>query len=345
MSYELKIVNPVEYPDWDSLVLTHSDYSFFHSSAWARVLNEAYGYRPMYFTIFKGDRLHALLPVMEVKSILTGKRGISLPFSDFCEPILDEEALSGELVEAVIEYGKTQHWKYLEIRGGHFFFDKPVFKIYQEHILALKPDEKKIIEAFRSSTWRNVKKAIKNGVEVKILNSPRALKDFYRLHCYSRKRHGAPPQPFTFFKKIQEYIISRGLGLVVLACHGEKVISGNIFFHFGKKAIYKYGASDKRYQHLRAANLAMWMGIKWYRDHGYTSLSLGRTDLQNEGLQQFKRGWGTSAPLIKYYRYGLSQAAFLPGRVSSRRVSAALFSRTPVWLLKIIGTTLYRHIG
>ena len=37
-------------------------------------------------------------------------------------------------------------------------------------------------------------------------------------------------------------------GFVILASHQDKVIAGAIYFHFGEKVIYKYGASNKCYQ-------------------------------------------------------------------------------------------------
>ena len=86
----VEIVNPIDHPNWDALVLAHPNCSFFHSSAWARVLQEAYGYKPLYFTVFDGDAISACLPVMEVSSFITGKRGVSLPFSDLCEPLADD---------------------------------------------------------------------------------------------------------------------------------------------------------------------------------------------------------------------------------------------------------------
>src|SRR6267378_7660562 len=80
----LSIVNPIEYPDWDSLVAKHSDSSFFHTAAWARVLHETYGHTQWYFCRITEGGLEALLPVMEVSSRWTGRRGVSLPFTDFC---------------------------------------------------------------------------------------------------------------------------------------------------------------------------------------------------------------------------------------------------------------------
>ena len=53
----LEIVDPLEIPDWDALVLATGKASFFHSSAWARILYESYGYKPLYFASFKGGNL------------------------------------------------------------------------------------------------------------------------------------------------------------------------------------------------------------------------------------------------------------------------------------------------
>jgi hypothetical protein len=343
---DIKILNPLEISDWDDQILSLPGHSFFHSAAWARVLHESYGYRPLYFSLLEGERIRALLPMMEVNSFLTGRRGVSLPFSDSCPPLLENQGQLQTLLAAAIGYGKGKYWKYLEIRGEQFYLtDSPVFQKYLEHVLDLKPGEEKIIEAFRGSTWRNVEKAKKNGVKTEMANDLRSLRKFYGLHCDSRKRHGLPPQPFDFFKKIHQHIISQGQGFLLLAIHNGSVVSGNIFFHFGQKALYKYGASDKKKMSLRASNLAMWQGIKWYADQGYETLSLGRTDLEDEGLDQFKRGWGTASSPIKYYRYNLNQGAFLPEELPSRRFSKALFHKSPVWLLKAVGSATYKHVG
>ena len=78
----LQILNPLTYPNWDELLLTHEDYSFFHTTAWARVLHESYGYKPLYFTAIENGRLSALIPVMEVNSFITGKP--SEAYRPFC---------------------------------------------------------------------------------------------------------------------------------------------------------------------------------------------------------------------------------------------------------------------
>src|SRR5436190_9564200 len=70
-------LSPLEKPGWDKLVGWHRDVSFFHSASWAAVLHETYGHAPHYFCTVNDERLSAVLPVMEVNSPLTGRRGVS----------------------------------------------------------------------------------------------------------------------------------------------------------------------------------------------------------------------------------------------------------------------------
>src|SRR3989337_2504869 len=116
MSLKLEIINPLVYPDWDKLVLSTPNYSFFHSSNWARVLSEAYGYKPLYFTEINNRRLKTLFPFMEVKSILP----VSLPSSTY----------------------------------------------YFLHTLNCSRNQDQIFSAFRGSTKRNIKKAIREGISI-----------------------------------------------------------------------------------------------------------------------------------------------------------------------------------
>ncbi len=340
------IIDPTQYPGWDALVLANPNYSFFHCSAWAKVLCESYGYVPLYFTAFEKDGIKALIPVMEVDSLLTGKRGVSLPFTDYCEPIIDGKIRCEDFLDCVIEFGRKHDWRTLELRGAdNLLPSTPPSASYLGHILDLSQNERQVFSNFRDSTRRNVKKAMKGGVEVRIDHSLESVKEFYRLNCMTRREHGLPPQPFRFFKKLYDHIISKNLGMVVLASFDQKNVAGGIYFHFGKKAVYKYGASDKRFQHLRANNLVMWEAIKWYYRAGYQGFCFGRTEPENQGLIQFKSGWGTTEQPIQYYRYDLREGFFVAGSPKVTGFHNKIFRNTPIPILNKIGSLLYKHVG
>lgn len=342
----LSIINPLEYPGWDDLLLSNENYSFFHSSHWARVLHEAYNYKPVYTSLISEGKLNALIPLMEVKSYLTGKRGVSLPFTDYCKPFISDAPDKEYIFSFVKEHAKKNGWKYIEIRGnGGLFVDVPPSSFYYGHTLDLSPGEENIFSGFKSTTQRNIKKALREDLKVRLETSLASIEEFYRLNCMTRKEHGIPPQPFHFFKKIYEHIISKGHGLVALAIHSGRAIAGTVYFHFGPKVLYKYGASDKRYQQLRANNLVMWEAIRHFLQKGYKSLCFGRTEPGNRGLLQFKQGWGAGEHAIKYYKYDLKQNSFVKETSKLQSFHSRIFANMPTPFLKLAGRLLYRHIG
>jgi lipid II:glycine glycyltransferase (peptidoglycan interpeptide bridge formation enzyme) len=133
--------------------------------------------------------------------------------------------------------------------------------------------------------------------------------------------------------------------MVVLASHRGRPIAGAVYFHFGEKVLYKYGASDKTYQELRANNLVMWEAITWYAQNGFHSLCFGRTDPDHDGLRQFKTGWGTRERVIKYYRYDLKKEAFVKNTYSMNGRMNKIFHRMPISCLNLVGALVYRHMG
>jgi len=342
----IEIVDPTVHPNWDALILSHPSYSFFHSSAWARVLHEAYGYKPLYFTIFDGDAIAACLPIMEVNSFITGKRGVSLPFSDYCEPLIHDVVRFEALFSHAKEYGKKAGWKYIELRGGQQFLGTTTpYTAFIGHTVDLTPGPDALLSALRDSTRRNIKKAEKEGVEIAVSDTFTAIAQFYQLNGITRKYHGLPPQPFRFFRLLQRHVIAQGLGCVVQASHQGKPIASAVFFQFGSKALYKYGASDPDHQELRANNLVMWEAMKRFSERSLTTLCFGRTDMDHDGLRQFKLGWGTEEHTINYYRHDLRQNAFISEEPQVNGFSKTIFGKLPVPVLNAIGSLAYRHMG
>jgi hypothetical protein len=343
---DFQILDPTTYPGWDNLLLRNQDHTVFHSSVWAKVLSESYRYKPVYFTCFKESEFSALIPFMDVQSFLTGHRGVSLPFTDYCEPLVSNNLNFQNMLKQIIDYGKKTGWRTLELRGGENLLNNGLpYATYLGHILNLSFNEDYCFSHFKDSIRRNIRKAIAEGVETKIFNSIESIGEFYKLNCLTRKRHGLPPQPYHFFKSVYNNIISKNHGLVILAYYKKKAIAGAVYFHLGERAIYKYGASNRKYQLLRPNNIVMWEAIKWYCQQGYRNLSFGRTETDNYGLRRFKSGWGAEEYPIYYYKYDLKTDTFRPTPKKGVKFYNKIFRKIPVPLLNTIGSLLYRHVG
>jgi hypothetical protein len=336
-------LSPLENPNWDGLLTSRPDFSFFHGTAWAKVLADTYGFAPCYF--FSGDAAapEAVLPMMEVDSWLTGRRGIALPFTDECAPLGAGRESFGEMFAAAVAYGKDRGWKHIELRGGREFLDGPASVSFYGHGLDLAADEKVMFEKMDGSTRKAVRKAENEGVTVEVLESLEAVREFYRLQCLTRKRHGLPPQPWPFFVNIHRHIVSQKLGMVAVASHAGRKIAASVYFYLGGRAIYKYGASDLAQQHLRGPNLVMWEAMKWLARRGAGRLNLGKTSLANDGLRRFKLNLGAGEERVEYVKFDLRQGRFVTETDGVEGWHNAVFRGLPAWASRAAGSVLYRH--
>ena len=338
-------ISPLNNPNWDSLLASRPDFSFFHGSAWAKVLADTYGFAPHYFCTGYEGAPETVLPLMEVDSWLTGRRGIALPFTDECPPLGADINAFGKIFEAAMSFGKSRGWKYIELRGGRNFFgaEVPASVSFYGHSLDLSVGEKALFEKMDGSMRRAVRKAEKDGVTVEISQSLEAVKIFFSLQCLTRKRHGLPPQPFSFFMNIHRHILSENQGMIAVAGHAGKKIAASVYFFLGGRAIYKYGASDFAQQHLRGSNLVMWEAVKWLVRNGAKNLHLGKASLANEGLRRFKLNLGAQEDKIEYVKFDLRQNRFVKGSDGVSGWHNTVFRTMPVFMSRTAGGLLYRH--
>jgi hypothetical protein len=338
-------IDPLAGEDWEQLVSKFPDATTFHTSAWCRVLVETYGHKPYYFRFAGEAGTTALLPLLEVQSKITGRRGVSLPFSDVCPALLSPRFDHNLLVNELSSLAQTRGWKHFELRGAKFLRESaPGSSTYFGHSLDLSAGFERVEEAFAANVHRNLRKAQRSRVEVEITTTKKALREFYQLLARTRRRHGVPPQPLRFFEKIHEHLFGQNRGFLVLARHEGRAIAGAIFFHFGNNGLFKFGASDERQQELRANNLVMREAIRHLSGMGVKRLHFGRTDRSNEGLRRFKLAWGAEEEIIEYYRFEPATRRWATAGSDVAERAGAIFRNLPLLANRLIGTIAYPHL-
>ena len=342
---DFKTIDPAAGSEWDGLLCSHPQATAFHSSAWARVLINSYGHRPFYLHFSHRGESCALVPLMEIASRLTGRRGVCLPFSDFCPPLLFGSAQTDPVRRAIHGLASERRWRYSEFRGASLLTPTNVARpTFYGHTLDLQAGMESLSSGLDSSVRRAIRKSEKSGLNIQVERSAGAVAEFLSLHARTRKRHGVPPQPGVFFRQIHEQIIQPGHGFVVLARDGKTAVAAAIFFVWREKAIYKFGASDETKQSLRGNNFVMWEAIRFLAESGVKQLDFGRTALEHEGLRRFKLGWGTTETPISYDRLETKSQAWASVIPRRTGVSAHLFSRLPAIANRVAGRVLYPHL-
>jgi hypothetical protein len=346
-STEVKTVDPLtNNSEWDKLAFTHPDATIFHSSSWAKVLSKTYGHQPFYLQLSTAVGVAALIPLMEISSRITGRRGVCLPFSDFCAPLVFDGDGSNTVQSEILRVAQTRRWKYFELRGGNETMPPSATSAatFYGHSLSLVSKQEDVWLRFNSSIRRGIRKASKSGLEIEISDDRDSIMQFFKLHTKTRRRHGLPPQPLTFFSSIYEEVMRAGHGFVVLARKGSRVAAAAVFFKFGRNGLYKFGASDHACQELRGNNLTMWEGIKFLAQAGCHRLHLGRTSIDNDGLRHFKQGWGTSEEKLNYFVYDLAHQAWRKEAHKRVRFHHQIFRNLPLSVNRLAGALLYPHL-
>jgi CelD/BcsL family acetyltransferase involved in cellulose biosynthesis len=313
---------------WLDYVESRPDALPFHHPAWMAVLAETYGYRPFVLGLADGGGL----PMMQVR----GRRWISLPFTDYCPPL----GLAGAPVAQLLDEARTRAGiarveLHAELDGAHQRADAV------RHVLPLQNDAAAVLRTFhRSQVQRNIKRAQRSGVVVRHGRSAADLTDvFYRLHVETRRRLGVPVQPRRFFARLWERMIEPGLGSVLVAEADGAAVAAIVLLAHGDTVVYKFGASDASAWGLRPNHALFWEAIRTSCEAGRRWFDFGRSDLEDEGLRQFKSWWGSEEIPLVYAT--VADRAPAPKR-SGRRL-APVIRHSPRWVGRAIGELLYKH--
>jgi hypothetical protein len=346
------LIDPFTDPRWDSYISDRPGGTIFHTSAWARVLQDRYETGPRYYALENSQgEITALAPFFLVPSPLGGKRLVCLPCSEYCSPLADSPPDLENLMAGIEEEVRDRHIGYLEIRGLKSMVD-PARLSLKEHpyylnqvtTLSGKP------EGLRSRLSRDTRYHLNRGersqVTVRTGRDENDLKQFHRLTSGMRRRINLLPWPYRFFQSIYRHILQPGHGFLLLAEHDGEVVSGGLFFSFKETVINKFNASDARYIHLRPNYLLMWKAIERAYEQSYRYFDFGVTNPENTGLIKFKSHWDSSQAVLPYYYYPEVRGVnSLPETSLLYRAHTTLNRLLPGFALKIAAEVLYKRMG
>lgn len=338
---------------WSPAIKQQVKEHFYYDPRWFELIQKLYGYRVIPLTTTnEAGQISGFLPLCAISSPLTGRRLVSLPFSDHCPLVAADEASAQQLIEQAIQLARQQKVKYLELRAGSNDVlaqrgDLAASNLYVSWMLPLADSSEEVWKALRKPVQQQIKKARKLQVEVHSAQKREDMETYYRLHLQTRiKKHGMPAQSKEYFLQLWDAFATSGTVQLLLAEYQGTPIAGIILLAHGETIHYAYGASDERYLHLSANNLLFWQAITWGCTQGYRRFDFGRTACDNEGLMEFKRRWGAIKEPLPYYYY--PQTAGLAATAESSwkyQLLTTCWRKLPLALTAPLGGYLYRHLG
>jgi CelD/BcsL family acetyltransferase involved in cellulose biosynthesis len=341
-------INPLHDPRWARFVQNHPRATVFHSVPWLQALYRTYRYEPIvYTTTPKWEELKNGLLFCKVQSWATGRRLVSLPFSDHCEPLVEDSKELQLLLAGSREDTKQQKWQYLEMRPLTSSFVESIEERsdqYFLHYLDLRPGVEELYKHLHvDSIRRKIQRGAREGLMLESGNTENLLNQFYRLHLMTRRRQGLPPHPKRWFRHVLELF---GNGAIIRVGRKQDTpIAAVMTVESNQSIVYKYGCSDARFHNLGGMPFVFWDMIRDAKQRGFVQLDLGRSDLRNTGLITFKDRWGAVKQRLLYSRYPPRRAELSLRQKVSLQLATKICSRSPDWLLTAAGNLLYPHIG
>jgi CelD/BcsL family acetyltransferase involved in cellulose biosynthesis len=346
-------IEPLTDPRWDALVARHPRASVFHTRAWLEALRRTYGYAPIAYTTSPPDAsLQNAIAFCRVESWLTGRRLVSLPFSDHCEPLVSDAADLNAVVSALEQKIAEEDVRYIELRPQHALDSiatpfRP-HHTYCFHQLNLRPDPDVLFkDLHKDSVQRKIRRAEREGLTCDTGDSAALIDAFWRLFVLTRRRHLVPPPPKRWFRNVLACL--GPAAALRVAFHGKQPVAAVITLRCNDTMVYKYGCSDVRFQQLGGMQFLLWTSIQVAKRDGLSLFDFGRSDWDNRGLITFKDRWGASRSVLTYAR--------LPASIRSTPVSAPepahwtgrftkqVLSWLPDRISSAVGSLLYKHMG
>lgn len=348
MSVRIRELDAGTEPAWDTFVRTTPAASFFHLSAWARVIRDSFGH-PTYYAFAEQDgAVVGVLPLARMRTRLFGDSLASTPFCVYGGAATATEEARLALEAHALELQRKLRVPVLEYRRRDAVDEgwvgrPPLYYTFRKPIV-LKGDDAKDMQANIPRKQRaEVRAAINKHSLTSISDSD--TDRLHRIYAESVRNLGSPVFPRRYFRLLAQAFPHEHDVTTVL--RGDRPVAAVLNFHFKDEVLPYYGGGTAEARGVSANDFMYWEVMRRAgRERGATVFDFGRSKA-GTGAFQYKRNWGfTEQPL--HYCYRLAEGASIPDNNPNNpkyRLFIAMWKRLPVPVANLLGPPLVRGLG
>ena len=268
---------------WDQFVINSSNGTMFHMQKFFDYHTPG-KFKFNHLIFLEKNKIAAVLP----GSIINGKLFESPIGASYGSIVIGDITFkkTQEIVSTLIEYGKKKNWKELLLTAAPM-----IYETYPNHNLdfamlwqgfkfdlhyissAIKLDPNiEIIERFRPTIRRNIRKSIKEGIRVEVNEK---YDEFYPILIENKSRHNVKPtHSYDDLLKLKKLMPDRlKLFMVYL---DDKPIAGSLMFYANKNvAICFYNMLLYEYAEYKPIQRVMYEVVKDATESGYNYVDIG----------------------------------------------------------------------
>lgn len=328
---------------WDDYVFTQNGATIFHLYGWKNVMRNSFGLEPQYLIAMDGDQIRGGLPLLHIKSILSGHFYTSMP-GGMCTQ--DEEA-----AQALLEHAKGlvrgSKAKYLILRDSRYKWSLPELVTSEEHCtftVNLCENPEKMWKSIDRRVRQHIQKAVKDELSVKI--GPEYLEEFYCTYSKVMRELGTPSLGLTFFQNVFNQFSNHFITIMV---HNHDVTYGGIVAACFKDTIYTvWWGMPREFYKNHSCHILNWETLKYGCENEFCQVDLGRSKW-NSGTFKFKERW-PAEPQPLYQQFFLNGIPEPPGVGSDMdedpkyRLFVRVWKQLPLTLTDTVGPRLRKRM-
>ena len=348
MTPTIRHLTPADSDAWDAFVTAHAHGTFFHLSAWQRVVTRAFGHATYYLLAETNGVLTGVLPLARVKTALFGDQLISVPFCVHGGPLATDPSSFAALEAAAADLMRTLGVQVMEFR----FRDAPpdwlaeadwpargdLYVLFRKAITASD-------EANLKAIPRKQRAMVRKGIDLGLRSDlDTGVDRLHAIYAESVRNLGTPVFAKRYFQILMEEFA--GAIDIVTILDGETAIASVMNFYFRDEVLPYYGGGRAIARDRYGNDFMYWEVMRRAAAKGCTVFDFGRSKL-GTGAMAFKKNWGfTPAPM--HYRFRLAPGATIPDN-NPLNPKVALFiaawKRLPIPLANLIGPHIVRGLG
>jgi FemAB-related protein (PEP-CTERM system-associated) len=328
---------------WDAYAERCPDASLYHLWAWQDVNRAVFGHRTTPLAVTEDGEIRGIFPVVQVRSLLFGRLGCSMPFVNFGGPASDAPDIDAALLAEGGRLVSRERLDYLEVRSTRQLGDQYPTQTHKISMTVdLRADPEAMWTAFKSAHRQDIRKAEKAGFVARH-GGRELIEPFYQILSESWRDLGTPFYSRRYFETLFDALGDR-LWITVVY-QGDEVAGAQLSGVFRDTAEGMWLGVREKYRRMYAGYVLYWEILKYASQRGQRKYHLGRSTADS-GAEAFKKKWNAYATQL-YWHYVVPEGRPVPRlNVDNPKYRLAIdtWRKLPLSVTQAIGPFLARGI-
>ena len=311
---QVKPLSPTDERMWRSFLKTKPTAAMLcYTLTWRDIVADVTKAEPLYSICMDGEQMVGVMPAF-LKEAPSGNVLNALPFFGFHgEPLVADQRPEARqlLLDNFDRLARKHNCRsatvvtnpLIEQSQSNPVLDDGVLsgeRIGQiAHLPLIQSTGDKLLEQFEGRTRTAIRKAIKEGVQCRVEDSPESLAKVRALHERNAADLGIAAKPAVFFEAVSRRMrIGVGYDVLTATLNGRE-IAHLLVFDCGLVAEYFMPCVDADYRSVQPLSLLIFEGMKRAAERGCVYWNFGGTAPHLDGVYKFKKSWG--AKDFRYY--------------------------------------------